>query len=77
VKWLTGDNSCQGRGVFTLLFFLTYSVYFKKANKSFEEASLTDAELTKELNTWGKWHWGRIYLEIGALICALIALLGY
>ncbi len=63
--------------VFTLLFFLTFYLYFKKANKSFEEATLTDEELPIELNKWEKWHWGRIYLEIGALICALIALLGY
>jgi len=61
-------------GVFTLLFFATYFLYFKKANKSFEEASLTDEELPVELDRWTKWHWARIYLEMGALICSLIAI---
>lgn len=62
-------------GVFTLLFFATYFLYFKKANKSFEDASLTDVELPVELDKWDKWHWARIYLEIGALICSLIAII--
>lgn len=62
-------------GVFTLLFFATYFMYFKKANKSFEEATLTDEELPVELEKWDKWHWARIYLETGALICSLIALI--
>ncbi len=61
-------------GVFTLLFFVTYFIYFKKANKSFEDASLSDDELPVELIKWEKWHWTRIYLEIGALICSLIAI---
>ncbi|MFT5385189.1 MAG: Ca2+/Na+ antiporter [Saprospiraceae bacterium] len=60
-------------GVFTLLFFATYFMYFKKANKSFEEASLSEEELPLELIKWGKWHWTRIYLELAALICALVA----
>ena len=62
-------------GIFTLLFFTTYFLYFKKANKSFEDASLTDAQLPVELDKWDRWHWARIYLEIGALICSLIALI--
>jgi Domain of unknown function (DUF1772) len=61
-------------GVFTLLFFATYFIYFKKANKSFEDAALTDDELPIELDKWEKWHRARIYLEIGALICSLIAI---
>ena len=61
-------------GVFTVLFFCTYFLYFKKANQSFADVSLTDAELPIELNKWEKWHWARIYLEIAALICSLIAI---
>lgn len=61
-------------GVFTLLFFSTYSIYFKKANQSFADASLNEEELPQELIKWGKWHWARIYLELAALICALVAL---
>lgn len=61
-------------GLFTLLFFATYFLYFKKANQSFADASLSEEELPLELIKWGKWHWARIYLELTALICALIAL---
>jgi hypothetical protein len=61
-------------GLFTCLFFTTYFLYFKKANKSFEDAGLTDEELPQELITWEKWHWARIGLEMGALICSLMAM---
>ena len=60
--------------LFTILFFATYFLYFKKANKQFEEASLSEEELPLELIRWGKWHWARIYLELAALICALVTL---
>lgn len=61
-------------GFFTLLFFATYFLYFKKANQSFSDASLSEEELPLELIKWGRWHWARIYLELAALICALAAL---
>ena len=61
-------------GFFTLLFFATYFMYFKKANQSFADASLSEEELPLELIKWGKWHWARIYLELAALICALVVL---
>jgi Domain of unknown function (DUF1772) len=60
-------------GVFTLLFFSTYFIYFQKANKSFAEKSLTNEQLPQELDTWEKWHWGRIFCELIALICAIIS----
>jgi Ca2+/Na+ antiporter len=61
-------------GFFTILFFATYFMYFKKANQSFADASLSEEELPLELIRWGKWHWTRIYLQLAALICALVAL---
>lgn len=61
-------------GVFTLIFFMTYSLYFKKANQSFAEASLTEAELPAELERWDKWHWSRVVLEFLALGFAVFAL---
>jgi len=61
-------------GFFTILFFATFFMYFKKANQSFADASLSEKELPLELIRWGKWHWTRIYLELAALICALVAL---
>ena len=62
-------------GFFTLLFFATFFLYFKKANQSFADASLSEEELPLELIKWGKWHWTRIYFELAALVCALIALI--
>ena len=62
-------------GVFTLLFFSTYYLYFKKANQSFAEASLTNEELPMELDRWDKWHWSRIVLEFLALLFGVVALI--
>ena len=62
-------------GIFTLMFFSTYFLYFKKANESFAEASLTDEELPIELDRWDKWHWSRVFFEFAALAFALIALM--
>ena len=61
-------------GFFTILFFATYFLYFKRVNQNFADASLSEEELPLELIKWGKWHWARIYLELAALVCALIAL---
>lgn len=62
-------------GVFTVLFFSTYFIYFKKANQSFTDETVAHEDLAAELKKWGNWHWARIYLEIGALVFALLALM--
>ena len=62
-------------GFSTAAFFSTYFFYFKKANKSFADRSITDIELPLELRRWGNWHWGRICFEIIAFICALLLLI--
>lgn len=61
-------------GIFTLLFFSTYFLFFKSANHRFATASISYEALPGELNRWEKWHWGRIGLETIAFICSLIAL---
>ena len=61
--------------LFTLGFFSTYFLFFKAANLQFSEASISNKELPKALDKWGKWHWARIYLEIIALVFALLALI--
>jgi hypothetical protein len=63
-------------GISTLLFFLSFFLYFKKANKSFEDRSLTNDELPAELIRWGNWHWGRIFFECIALASSLFLLAG-
>ncbi len=64
-----------GMGIATILFFSTYFLYFKKANKSFADRSLSDKALPSELVRWGNWHWGRIVFEFIAFGCALWLLL--
>ena len=61
-------------GLSTAAFFSTYFLYFKKANKSFADRSLTNEELPHELKLWGNWHWGRISFELIAFICTLLLL---
>ncbi|MDW3646397.1 MAG: hypothetical protein R8P61_05030 [Bacteroidia bacterium] len=62
-------------GLATVAFFSTYFLYFKKANQSFADRSLSNEALPRELNKWGNWHWGRIFFEILALLSALALLL--
>jgi hypothetical protein len=62
-------------GGFTLLFFSTYFIFFKQANMRFAEASIPYQELPMALNSWGKWHWGRVVLEFIAFIFSLLGLL--
>jgi hypothetical protein len=62
-------------GGFTLLFFSTYFIFFKEANKRFAEASIPYQELPMALNSWGKWHWGRVVLEFIAFIFSLLGLI--
>jgi len=57
-----------------LAFFSTYFLYFEKANNSFVDRALCDEELSLELDRWGAWHWGRIFFELIAFVCALVLL---
>ena len=62
-------------GLSAILFFSTYFLYFKKANKQFTEASIPYEHLGAELNKWGYWHWGRIIFESIAFIGSIIILI--
>lgn len=62
-------------GAATLIFFSTFFIYFKSANRSFAERSLTHEELPLELKKWEKWHWTRIFYECIAFTGLLILLL--
>jgi hypothetical protein len=59
---------------FSVLFFSTFFVYFKEANLSFTERTITDQMLPLELLRWEKWHWTRVGFEGIAFICGLISL---
>ena len=58
-------------GASTLIFFMTYFLYFKKANRSFADRSLSDEKLPRELIRWERWHWGRIIFQVIAFLTAL------
>ena len=62
-------------GLATLAFFSTYYLYFKKANQSFADRSLSNEALPQELKSWDNWHWGRIFFEGIAFLSALVLLL--
>ena len=62
-------------GLATLAFFSTYFLYFKKANASFADRTLSNEALPHELRKWGNWHWGRIIFEFIAFICSLLLLM--
>lgn len=51
--------------LFAVLFVASFYVYFKGANESFFQASLSEIALKNELIKWSYWHWGRVVLEIG------------
>jgi hypothetical protein len=61
--------------IFSILFFASFFVYFKEANLSFAERTISNEALPQELIKWGRWHWGRIVCETGAFICGLFLLL--
>jgi Domain of unknown function (DUF1772) len=58
--------------IFTLLFFSMYFLYFKEANLSFAERTISDEVLINELIKWGNWHWARVFCEAVAFLCGLI-----
>ncbi|MGG8495151.1 hypothetical protein ACQY1Q_01930 [Tenacibaculum sp. TC6] len=62
-------------GTCTLGFFITYFVYFKRANKNFANRSIHDNELPYALKKWEYWHWTRISLESIAFLCSLFLLI--
>lgn len=63
-------------GVLALVILSTYGLYFRRANASFAEASLTHDALPAELARWAAWHWFRTVVALVALAAALLALRG-
>jgi hypothetical protein len=59
-----------------LLILSTYFLYFRRANASFAEASITHEKLPAELARWAAWHWFRTAIGLVALASTLLALRG-
>lgn len=62
--------------VLALVILSTYGLYFRRANASFAEASITHEALPAELARWASWHWFRTAIGIVALASSLLALRG-
>lgn len=62
--------------VLTLVVLSTYGLYFRRANASFAEASVSHEALPKELARWASWHWFRTVVVLVAFASALVALRG-
>ncbi|MBC5786109.1 hypothetical protein H8N03_24435 [Ramlibacter sp. USB13] len=62
--------------VLALVILSTYGLYFRRANASFAEASVTYEALPGELARWAAWHWFRTIVGLMALASALLALRG-
>ena len=52
----------------------SFFVYFKSANASFANRTLSAAGLPAELARWGAWHWARTVVSLGAFAAALLSL---
>jgi hypothetical protein len=62
--------------VLALVILSTYGLYFRRANASFAEGSVTYEALPAELARWAAWHWFRTIVGLLALASALLALRG-
>lgn len=62
--------------VLALVMLSTYALYFRRANASFADASLTPEALPAELARWAAWHWFRTGVGLVALASSLLALRG-
>ena len=71
----SGQLASLVAGVMAFSFFITFPIYFKKANQSFADASLSEEELPKELTRWGNWHWARVCMELVAFVSSIVALM--
>jgi hypothetical protein len=62
--------------VLALVILSTYGLYFRRANASFADASITHDNLPAELARWAAWHWFRTVVGLVALAASLLALRG-
>ena len=62
--------------ILALLILSTYGLYFRRANASFADASISHEDLPAELARWASWHWFRTAIGFLALISGLLALRG-
>jgi len=59
---------------FAVVFVSFFFFYFKDANQSFYDSALNSIDLTNELNSWGQWHWLRVFFQFVSLLFLILAL---
>ena len=72
----SGSPASVVAAALALVILSTYFLYFRRANASFSEASLTHEELRAELARWASWHWFRTAVGLIALVATLLTLRG-
>jgi len=71
-------NSVQGNifwvisAVLAASALLIFFIYFKKANSSFADHSLSSNQLPLELKRWAVWHWIRTFVVIVAFATSVL-----
>lgn len=60
-----------GAALICALTLAIFFVYFKKANASFADGSLSEDALASELARWNAWHWLRTILIIFAFVLSV------
>jgi hypothetical protein len=70
------SSASVAAAVLALTILSTYGLYFRRANASFAEVSITHEALPAELARWASWHWFRTTVGLVALATALVALRG-
>jgi hypothetical protein len=75
-SWQAHDAATQtaAAAVLSLAAVLLFPLYFKNANASFLERTLSDEGLHRELGRWARWHWLRSGLSLAAAGMALRAI---
>ena len=60
--------------VLALAVFVPYFLYFQHANASFANATITVADVPRELTRYAQWQWSRTGLSLAAFVASLLAL---
>lgn len=58
----------------TVAVLLTFPIYFKQANASFESGSIPEESVGDELRRWATWHWARTLVALLAFVLSLLAI---
>ena len=66
-----GAGSMGMAAALSLAVLLTFPMYFRDVNLSFEHATIAPEQVPAELTRWAAWHWARTAIAIAAFVAAL------